>query len=76
MIALEIEGPHITLQDLQIGNALLALRSLNAIRPAMSDSVATMLKDAHPREVASTPAGVLQDSMTGKRLDLPISLYF
>ncbi len=59
MVALEIDGPHITFQDLHIRGALLPLTSLNALKLAVPDSIELVLKDAGLEGCAPTIAGGL-----------------
>jgi hypothetical protein len=60
MVAVEIDGPHIALQDPHTESALLALKSLETIKHAVPDPLMKRLKDDHPNAVI-TPAGVLYE---------------
>jgi hypothetical protein len=57
MVALEIDGPHITFRDLDIRGALLALTSLTALKLAVPDSLELVLRDVCLQGCAPTIAG-------------------
>jgi hypothetical protein len=59
MVALEIDGPHITLSDAPIQSALLILNTLHVIDTTAPDSLTTTVKDVRPKEGAAMSAGVL-----------------
>ncbi len=57
MVALEIDGQHITFQDSHIRGALLALTSLNALKLAVPHSLELLLKDVRLEGCSTTAAG-------------------
>jgi hypothetical protein len=76
MVAVEIDGPHIALQDVHIESALLALKSLETIKHAVPEPLMKRLTNAHPTALI-TPAGVLyrgQDTGKARYLFSPFSL--